>query len=171
MINRESSPNVSFFFDGKLIVSLNVLSASPNVVIPEIWLPLVANVTPIPVKLSILLLFAFLKLPLKTKLISSFCEILWIFSAITNAISYQWYFNGEMIEGANQSTYIALESGTYWVEFVTEDGHSFQIYFLYTIYSLPKIFSKLLPFMFFLRSMISQLSLNLLMIFYFKYDY
>ena len=45
-----------------------------------------------------------------------------ISSPITNAISYQWYFNGEMIEGANQSTYIALESGTYWVEFVTEDG-------------------------------------------------
>ena len=37
-----------------------------------------------------------------------------------------------------------------YLEFVTEDGHSFQIYFLYTIYSLPKIFSKLLPFMFFL---------------------
>ena len=36
-----------------------------------------------------------------------------------------------------------------YLEFVTEDGHSFQIYFLYTIYSLPKIFSKLLPFMFF----------------------
>ena len=36
-----------------------------------------------------------------------------------------------------------------YLEFVTEDGHSFKIYFLYTIYSLPKIFSKLLPFMFF----------------------
>ena len=36
-----------------------------------------------------------------------------------------------------------------YLEFVTEDGHSFQIYFLYTIYSLPKIFNKLLPFMFF----------------------
>jgi len=36
-----------------------------------------------------------------------------------------------------------------YLEFVTEDGHSFRIYFLYTIYSLPKIFSKLLPFMFF----------------------
>ena len=36
-----------------------------------------------------------------------------------------------------------------YLEFVTEDGHSFKIYFLYTIYSLPKIFNKLLPFMFF----------------------
>ena len=36
-----------------------------------------------------------------------------------------------------------------YLEFVTEDGHSFKVYFLYTIYSLPKIFNKLLPFMFF----------------------
>ena len=36
-----------------------------------------------------------------------------------------------------------------YLEFVTEDGHSFKVYFLYTIHSLPKIFSKLLPFMFF----------------------
>ena len=50
-------------------------------------------------------------------------EILSILSVpVSNIISYQWYFNGDMIEGANQSTYIALESGTYWVEFITEDG-------------------------------------------------
>jgi len=36
-----------------------------------------------------------------------------------------------------------------YLEFVTEDGHSFKVYFLYTIYSLPKIFNKLIPFMFF----------------------
>ncbi len=36
-----------------------------------------------------------------------------------------------------------------YLEFVTEDGHSFKVYFLYTIYSLPKIFNRLLPFMFF----------------------
>ncbi len=36
-----------------------------------------------------------------------------------------------------------------YLEFVTEDGHSFRVYFLYTIYSLPKIFNRLLPFMFF----------------------
>ena len=36
-----------------------------------------------------------------------------------------------------------------YMEFVTEDGHSFKVYFLYTLYSLPKIFNKLLPFMFF----------------------
>ena len=36
-----------------------------------------------------------------------------------------------------------------YLEFVTEDGHSFQIYFYYTLLSLPKIYNKLLPFMFF----------------------
>ena len=50
-------------------------------------------------------------------------EILSILSVpVSNIISYQWYFNGDMIEGADQSTYIALESGTYWVDFITEDG-------------------------------------------------
>jgi len=33
--------------------------------------------------------------------------------------------------------------------FVTEDGHGFRIYFLYTLLSLPKIINEILPFMFF----------------------
>ena len=36
-----------------------------------------------------------------------------------------------------------------YLEFVTEDGHSFKIYFYYTLLSLPKIYNKLIPFMFF----------------------
>lgn len=36
------------------------------------------------------------------------------------------------------------------LDFITEDGHSFRIYFMYTLLSLPKIFSRILPFMFFL---------------------
>ena len=32
---------------------------------------------------------------------------------------------------------------------MTEDGHGFKIYFLYTLLSLPKIFNEILPFMFF----------------------
>ena len=36
-----------------------------------------------------------------------------------------------------------------YLDFVSEDGHSFRVYFSYTLYSLPKIFNKLLPFMFF----------------------
>ena len=37
-----------------------------------------------------------------------------------------------------------------YLDFVTEDGHGFKIYFFYTVLSLPKIFNKLIPFMFFL---------------------
>ncbi len=36
-----------------------------------------------------------------------------------------------------------------FLDIVTEDGHGFKIYFLYTLLSLPKIFSKILPFIYF----------------------
>ena len=36
-----------------------------------------------------------------------------------------------------------------YLEFVTEDGHSFSVYFLYSLLSLPKITAKLLPFVYF----------------------
>ena len=36
-----------------------------------------------------------------------------------------------------------------YLGFVTEDGHGFKVYFLYTLLSLPKIFNEILPFMFF----------------------
>jgi lipopolysaccharide export system permease protein len=37
-----------------------------------------------------------------------------------------------------------------YLDIVTEDGHSFGVYFNYTSLSLPKLFSQLLPFVFFL---------------------
>ena len=37
-----------------------------------------------------------------------------------------------------------------FLDFVTEDGHGFKVYFLYTLLSLPKIFSKILPFIYFI---------------------
>tara|TARA_B110000259_G_scaffold173112_1_gene206111 strand:+ start:37 stop:1161 length:1125 start_codon:yes stop_codon:yes gene_type:complete len=37
-----------------------------------------------------------------------------------------------------------------YLDIVTDDGHSFGVYFNYTLLSLPKIFSQLLPFIFFL---------------------
>ena len=37
-----------------------------------------------------------------------------------------------------------------YLDIVTEDGHSFGVYFGYTALSLPKIFSQLMPFVFFL---------------------
>ena len=30
-----------------------------------------------------------------------------------------------------------------YLDFVSEDGHGFKVYFLYTLYNFPKIFSKL----------------------------
>ena len=36
-----------------------------------------------------------------------------------------------------------------YLDFVSEDGHNFKVYFFYTILILPKIFSRVLPFMFF----------------------
>jgi len=37
-----------------------------------------------------------------------------------------------------------------YLDFVSEDGHNFKVYSLYTILILPKIFSRILPFMFFI---------------------
>ena len=36
------------------------------------------------------------------------------------------------------------------LDFVSEDGHSFKVYFMYSLLSLPKIFSKLILFVFFI---------------------
>ena len=37
-----------------------------------------------------------------------------------------------------------------YLDLVSEDGHNFKVYFLYTLLVLPKIFSRILPFMFFI---------------------
>ncbi len=37
-----------------------------------------------------------------------------------------------------------------YLDFVSEDGHSFKVYFMYSLLSLPKIFSKLMLFVFFI---------------------
>ena len=37
-----------------------------------------------------------------------------------------------------------------FLDFVSEDGHSFRIYFYYTILNLPKIFSRVMPIVFFI---------------------
>jgi len=36
-----------------------------------------------------------------------------------------------------------------YLDFVSEDGHSFKVYFYYTILNLPKIFNRILPIIFF----------------------
>ena len=37
-----------------------------------------------------------------------------------------------------------------FLDFVSEDGHSFKVYFFYTLLSFPKIFARLMLFMFFI---------------------
>tara|TARA_B100000780_G_scaffold194039_1_gene136810 strand:+ start:635 stop:1777 length:1143 start_codon:yes stop_codon:yes gene_type:complete len=37
-----------------------------------------------------------------------------------------------------------------FLDFVTEDGHSFRVYFSYTLLNLPKIIHRILPFVFFI---------------------
>ena len=36
------------------------------------------------------------------------------------------------------------------LDYMSEDGHGFRVYFLFSILSIPKIFSRILPFMFFI---------------------
>ena len=36
-----------------------------------------------------------------------------------------------------------------FLDFVTEDGHSFYVYFLYSLLTFPKIIHRMLPFLFF----------------------
>ena len=44
-----------------------------------------------------------------------------------------------------------------YLDFVSEDGHSFSVYFMYSLLSLPKIFSKLILFVFFISVFFSVL--------------
>ena len=37
-----------------------------------------------------------------------------------------------------------------YLDFITEDGHSFKVYFLYTLFNFPKIIHRILPFVFFI---------------------
>tara|TARA_B100000795_G_scaffold250970_1_gene219468 strand:+ start:590 stop:1702 length:1113 start_codon:yes stop_codon:yes gene_type:complete len=37
-----------------------------------------------------------------------------------------------------------------FLDVISEDGHSFKVYFFYTVFNLPKIVSKILPFIFFI---------------------
>ena len=39
-----------------------------------------------------------------------------------------------------------------FLDFVSEDGHSFKVYFYYTLLNLPRIFSKVIPVVFFISN-------------------
>ena len=48
------------------------------------------------------------------------------------------------------STIIWIIQAVNFLDLVSEDGHSLKVYFLFTLHSLPKIISKILPFIFML---------------------
>ena len=49
-------------------------------------------------------------------------ELYVVYLAYQDAISYQWFIDGVIIEGANEASYVVIESGTYHCEFITIDG-------------------------------------------------
>ena len=59
--------------------------------------------------------------------------------------------------GISLSIIVWVIQAVNFLEFVTEDGHGLKIYFLYTFLNLPKIFHRLLPFIF-LLSLFYQLT-------------
>ena len=65
---------------------------------------------------------------------------------------YQFFFFGFSL-----SVIVWVIQAVNFLEFVTEDGHGLKIYFLYTFLNLPKIFHRLLPFIF-LLSLFYQLT-------------
>ena len=46
------------------------------------------------------------------------------------------------------ATIVWIIQAVNYLDLVSEDGHSLRVYFLYTIFSLPKILSNILPFMY-----------------------
>ena len=46
------------------------------------------------------------------------------------------------------STIVWIIQAVNFLDLISEDGHSLKVYFLYTLFSLPKIISKILPFIY-----------------------
>ena len=46
------------------------------------------------------------------------------------------------------ATVIWVIQAVNFLDIISEDGHAFKVYFLYTVFNLPKIISKILPFIF-----------------------
>ena len=46
------------------------------------------------------------------------------------------------------ATIVWIIQAVNYLDLVSEDGHSLRVYFAYTLFSLPKILSNILPFMF-----------------------
>ena len=54
-----------------------------------------------------------------------------------------------MVIGFSISLIIWVIQAVNFLDFVTDDGHSLAVYFSYTLFSLPKIIHRILPFVFF----------------------
>lgn len=55
-----------------------------------------------------------------------------------------------LISTISLSTIIWIIQAVNFLDLLSEDGHSLKVYFLYTLHSLPKIISRILPFIFML---------------------
>ncbi len=58
-----------------------------------------------------------------------------------------WFF---LLGTLSLSLIVWVIQAVNYLDFVSEDGHSFKVYFLYTLLNFPKIFSRLIIFMFFI---------------------
>ena len=66
-----------------------------------------------------------------------------IFIKLANDISF--FF---LISTVSLSTIIWIIQAVNYLDLIAEDGHGLKVYFLFTLFSLPKIISKILPFIF-----------------------
>ena len=66
-----------------------------------------------------------------------------IFRKLVKDVSY--FF---LISITSLSIIIWIIQAVNFLDLISEDGHSLKVYFLYTLFLLPKIISKILPFIF-----------------------
>jgi len=66
-----------------------------------------------------------------------------IFRKITNDINLFFF-----ITIISVSAIVWIIQAVNYLDLISEDGHSIKVYFLYTLFSLPKIISKILPFIY-----------------------
>lgn len=66
-----------------------------------------------------------------------------IFKKLANDISFFFF-----ISTISLSTIIWIIQAVNYLDLISEDGHGLRVYFLFTLFSLPKIISKILPFIF-----------------------
>ena len=67
-----------------------------------------------------------------------------------------------MVTANDELVHLFLDGKINFLDIVTEDGHGFRVYFLYTLLSLPKIFSKILPFIYFVSLFCVEIKIDAL---------